>query len=101
MKLFVVSHSRVQPLPTHSDVAPGTSTASTLGIIPTTSLATDKQQFSPHFIGRLKALMSKEKRTQIHQGRSRGGCPLTLMHMHPRMRQAMMVTHLMQEKMTL
>ena len=47
-----------------SDVAPGTSSASALGIIPTTLLATDKQQFSPQSIGRLKALMLKENRTQ-------------------------------------
>ena len=33
-------------------------------ITPTTLLATDKQQFSPQSIGRLKALMSKENRTQ-------------------------------------
>ena len=49
---------------TDSDVAPGTSSASALGIIPTTLLATDKQQFSPQSIGRLKALMSKQNRTQ-------------------------------------
>ena len=48
---------------TDSDAAPGTSSASALGIIPTTLLATDKQQFSPQSIGRLKALMSKENRT--------------------------------------
>ena len=47
-----------------SDAAPGTSSASALGIIPTTSLATDKQQFSSQSIGRLKVLMSKENRTQ-------------------------------------
>ena len=47
-----------------SAAAPGTSSASALRIIPTTSLATDKQQFSPQSIGRLKALMSKENRTQ-------------------------------------
>ena len=47
-----------------SDAAPGTSSAPTLRIIPTTSLATDKQQFSPQSIGRLKALMSKQNRTQ-------------------------------------
>ena len=33
-------------------------------IIPTTSLATDKQQFSPQSIGRLKALILKENSTQ-------------------------------------
>ena len=42
-----------------SDAAPGTSSVSALGIIPT-----DKQQFSPQSIGRLKALMLKEYRTQ-------------------------------------
>ena len=47
-----------------SDVVPGTSSASALGIIPTTSLASDKQQFSPQSIGRLKTLMLKENRTQ-------------------------------------
>ena len=52
------------PVHTDSDVAPGTSSASALGIIPTTLLATDKQQFSPQSIGRLKALMLKENRTQ-------------------------------------
>ena len=52
--------------PPHMDSDPvqGTSLASALGIIPTTSLASDKQQFSPRFMGRLKALMSKENRTQ-------------------------------------
>ena len=49
---------------TDSDVAPGTSSASALRIIPTTSLATDKQQFSLQSISRLKALMSKENRIQ-------------------------------------
>ena len=53
----------VAPPHTDSDVAPATSSASALGIIPTTSLATDKQQFSPQSIGRLKALMLKENRT--------------------------------------
>ena len=52
------------PPNTDSEAAPGTSSASTLGIIPTASLATDKQQFTPQSIGRLKALMSKENRTQ-------------------------------------
>ena len=57
------SRSAVPPH-TNSDAAPGTSSASALGIIPTASLATDKQQFFPQSIGRLKALMSKENRTQ-------------------------------------
>ena len=52
------------PPHTDSDAAPGTSSASALRIIPATSLATNKQQFSPQSIGRLKALMSKENRTQ-------------------------------------
>ena len=52
------------PPHTESDVAPGTLSASALRIIPTTLLATDKQQFSPQSIRRLKALMSKENRTQ-------------------------------------
>ena len=52
------------PPHTNSDVAPGTSSASASGIIPTTLLATGKQQFSPQSIGRLKALMLKENRAQ-------------------------------------
>ena len=62
----VCDESFQNAVPPHSgsDVDPGTSSASALGIIPTTSLATDKQQFSPQSIGRLKALMSKENRTQ-------------------------------------
>ena len=63
-KLFMMSFLSVAPPHTNSDVAPATSSASALRIIPTTSLATDKQQFSPQSIGRLKALMSKESRTQ-------------------------------------
>ena len=49
---------------TGSGVAQATSSASALSIIPTASLATDKQQFSPQSIGRLNALMLKENRTQ-------------------------------------
>ena len=49
------SFPNAAPPHTDSDVAPGTSSASALGIIPTTLLATDKQQFSPQSIGRLKA----------------------------------------------
>ena len=56
--------SSVAPPHTGSGVAPTTSSASALRIIPTASLATDKQEFSPQSIGRLKALMSKENRTQ-------------------------------------
>ena len=47
-----------------SDASPGTLSASALGIISTTLSATDKQQFSPQSIGRLKALMLKENRTE-------------------------------------
>ena len=44
---------------------------SVLRNIPTSSLIMDKQEFSPESINRLKALMSKENRTQTipHQGR--------------------------------
>ena len=59
------SFSSVAPPHTDSGAAPGTSSALALRIIPTTSLATDEQEFSPQSIGRLKALMSKENRTQI------------------------------------
>ena len=58
------SSQSAAPLHTNLDVALGMSSASALGIIPTTSLATDKQQFSPQCIGRPKALMLKENRTQ-------------------------------------
>ena len=58
------SFPNAAPPHTDSDAAPGTSSASALGIIPTTLLATDKLQFSPQSIGRLKSLMSKENRTQ-------------------------------------
>ena len=58
------SFRSVAPPHTDSNAAPGTSSASALRIIPTTSLATDKQQFSPQSIDRLKALMLKENRTQ-------------------------------------
>ena len=54
----------VAPPHTDSGAAPATSSASALRIIPTALLATDKQEFSPQSIGRLKALMSKENRTQ-------------------------------------
>ena len=54
----------VAPSHTDSHLAPATSSASALRIIPATLLATDKQEFSPQSIGRLKALMSKENRTQ-------------------------------------
>ena len=58
------SFPNAAPPHTDSDAAPGISSASALGIIPTTSLATDKQQFSPQSIGRLNALMLEENRTQ-------------------------------------
>ena len=58
------SFSSVAPPHTGSGVAPATSSTSNLRIIPTASLATDKQDFSSQSIGRLKALMSKENRTQ-------------------------------------
>ena len=58
------SFSSVAPPYTNSSVAPATSSASALRIITTASLATDKQEFSPQSIGRLKALMSNESRTQ-------------------------------------
>ena len=58
------SFRSVAPPHTNSDVAPGTSSTSAFRIITTTSLATDKQQFSPQCTGRLKALMLKENRTQ-------------------------------------
>ena len=54
----------VAPPHTGSGVAPATSSASALRIISTALLATDKEEFSRQSIGRLKALMSKEKRTQ-------------------------------------
>ena len=47
-----------------SSAAPATSSASALRIIPTALLATDKHEFPPQSIDRLKALMSKENRTQ-------------------------------------
>ena len=58
------SFSSVAPPHTGSGVAPAISSASALRIIPTALLATDKQEFSPQSIGRLKALMLKENRTQ-------------------------------------
>ena len=54
----------VAPSHTGSGVAPATSSASALRIIPTALLATDKQEFSPQSIDRLEALMLKENRTQ-------------------------------------
>ena len=54
----------VAPPHTGSGVAPATSSPSALRTIPTALLSTDKQEFSPQSIGRLKALMLKENRTQ-------------------------------------
>ena len=62
--MFDESFSSVAPSHTGSGAAPTTSSDSALRIIPTVSLATDKQEFSPQSISRLKALMSKENRTQ-------------------------------------
>ena len=58
------SFSSVAPPHTNSGVASATSSASALRVIPTASLATDKQDFSPQSIGRLKGLMLKENRTK-------------------------------------
>ena len=58
------SFSSVAPPNTGSGVAPATSSASAFRIIPTASLAIEKEKLSPQSIGRLKALMSKENRTQ-------------------------------------
>ena len=52
------------PSHTGSCAVPATSSASALRIIHTASLATDKQEFSPQSIDRLKALMLKKNRTQ-------------------------------------
>ena len=58
------SFRSVAPPHTDSDMAPGTSSTSAMRIIPTTLLATKKQQFSPQSIDRLEALMPEENRTQ-------------------------------------
>ena len=58
------SFSSVAPSHTGSGATPATSSASALRIIPTALLATDKQEFSPQSMDRLKALMLKENRTQ-------------------------------------
>ena len=58
------SFSSVAPSHTGSGAAPATSFASALRIILTALLATDKQEFSPQSIDRLKALNLKENRTQ-------------------------------------
>ena len=86
------------PPHTDSDVAPGTSSASALRIIPTTLLATDKQQFSPQSIGRLKALCPRRTGPKPSSRLEQRGLPLASMHMYPRMRQVKIVTYLMQKK---
>ena len=83
------------PPHTDSDAALGTSSASAHWIIPITSLATPKQQFSPQSIGRLKALMLKGNRTQtlIKVGAEEAS---TRFDAHAsKMKQAMMATYLM------
>ena len=57
------SFLNVAPSHTGSGAAPATSSAPAFRIIPTALLVTDKQEFSPLSIDRLKALMSKENRT--------------------------------------
>ena len=59
-----VSFSTVAPSHTGSGGAPAMSSASVLRNIPTASLVIGKQGFFPKSIDRLKALMSKENRTQ-------------------------------------
>ena len=59
-----VSFSSVAPSHTGSGGAPAMSSASVLRNILTASLVIDKHGFSPKSIDRLKALMSKENRTQ-------------------------------------
>ena len=58
------SFSSFAPSHTGSGGAPSTSSTSVLRNIPTDSLIINKQGFSPKSIDRLKALMSKENRTQ-------------------------------------
>ena len=58
------SFSSVAPSHAGSRGALATPSASVLRNIPTASLVIDKQVFSPKSIDRLKALMSKENRTQ-------------------------------------
>ena len=58
------SFSSVAPLHTGSGGAPAMSSASILRNIPAASLVIDKQEFSLKSLDRLKALMSKENRTQ-------------------------------------
>ena len=83
------SLSSVAPVHTNSGGAPAMPSTSVLRNIPTASLVMDKQEFSPKSINRLKALMSKENRTQtlIKVGMEEATT-------HPRMREAMMVTYL-------
>ena len=61
---FDESFSSVAPVHADSGGTPAMLSASVLRNIPTASLVMDKQEFSPESINRLKALMSKENRTQ-------------------------------------
>ena len=58
------SFSSVAPSHTGSEGAPAVPSTSVLRSIPTDSLIIDKKGFSPKSINRVKALMSKENRTQ-------------------------------------
>ena len=58
------SFSGIVPSHTGSGGAPAVSSTSVLRSIPTDSLIIDKEGFSPKSIDRVKALMSKENRTQ-------------------------------------
>ena len=58
------SFSSVVPVHVDSGGAPAMPSASVLRNIPTASLVMDKQEFSPESVNRLKALMSKENKTQ-------------------------------------
>ena len=94
------SISSVAPPHTDSGAAPATSSASALRIIPTASLTTDKQEFSPQSIGRLEALVLRRTGPKLSSVLEQRRLPLTLMHIHPRMRQVTMATYLMQMKKT-
>ena len=62
--VHVESFSSVVPVHTDSVGAQAVPSTSVLRNIPTASFIMDKQEFSPESINRLKALMSKESRTQ-------------------------------------
>ena len=70
------SFSSVAPVHTVSAGAPDMPSTSVLRNIPTASLVMDKQEFSPESINRLKALMSKENRTQTNHSWEGGGHPM-------------------------